>query len=186
MKPLLAATRPRAFTVGAPATTSSVNDEQFHFPTTSQKSSEDLDRHLAESHAGLQDGKVQLNPYTILPSEPVVALKKGLGKTGAVHSVSKGKRKARGGSSSLSRSPPRSESRSRSSRPSGRRKSRSPWKDQRALEEECGDSCFNETLDEDLYRMIKEDKALYEKILRYEVCQGSKSIAKVEDAVLSV
>lgn len=181
MKPLLAATRPRTYNknLGTPSTSSSVNEEHLYIPVTLSKRSTDLGHRLGEIRTGLQDGKVRLDPHPILPSEPLVTKitrKRGVKRTGNVCSVSEGKRKARDGSSSSSCSPSKakSRSRSRSRKPSSRPNSRSPRKNQQ--EKDCSDS---EALDDDLYRIIKEDKVLYERILRYEVCQIS--VGKVCD-----
>ncbi|KAF8517827.1 hypothetical protein JB92DRAFT_3142213 [Gautieria morchelliformis] len=173
-KPLLA-TRPLTlYNAGAPSTSTSVSDERYRLPATSQKRLTDLNRRLAEIPTGGQDGKVQLDPYSIMSSEPVLSkraqatreINKGEHESMG-QSVSNGKKKARDRSSSSSRSRPRSRSRSTSRQPHSRRKSRSPTK-QRMPEEECGDNYLSETLDIELNRIIKEDKVLYERILRYE------------------
>jgi hypothetical protein len=135
---------------------------------TSQRRLLDFDRRLAGISTGLQDPKVQVDPYPTVSTGRVFGEVNMAEHEGGVESIYKGKQKARSCSSSSLRS--RSRSKSRSRKPKSRRKSRSPRKNQRVAEEECGDGYFSDTLDEDLHRIIKEDKVLYERILRYEVC----------------
>jgi hypothetical protein len=174
--PLLAATRPLTFyNAGAPTASNSASDERY-LPGTSQKRLIDLNGRLAEIPAGRQDGKVQLDPYSNISSELVLSkrtqttreINKGEHES-VDQSVYKGKKKARDRSSSSSRSRPSSRSRSASRQPQNRRKSRSSWIEPRMPEEEYGDNYLSETLDKELHRIIKEDKVLYERILRYEV-----------------
>lgn len=168
-KPLLGVTRPRSFhDAEALPISSSLNVDPVHLPMTSQRRLLELDRRLAGISTGFQKGSGQM-----VSSEPVFDQTiEDINMTehdGVVGSVSKGKQKAWTCSPSSSRS--RSRSKSRSRQPSSRLKSRSSPKNQRAPGEDYRNDHLSDTLDEDLHRIIKEDKVLYERILRYEVCR---------------
>lgn len=180
-RPLLAATQPRTFhDVGAPSTFSSVNVEHFPHTVTSQKTLMDFDRRLAERYMGAQHEKDQLGLNPVISSEAVLdeggpAIKINVTQyEDAVRNVYKGKQTAQDDSPSSSRSPSRSRSRLR--KVSGRRKSRSPWKNQWNAEENVAGIYISDTLEKDLFRIIREDKILYEKILRYEVCSSCELV----------
>lgn len=173
-KPLLTVTRPRSFhDAEALPISSSLNVDPVHLPMTSQRRLLELDRRLVGISTGLQEGSGQLDPYQMVSSEPIFDQTiEDINMTehdGVVGSISKGKQKALTCSPPSSRS--RSRSKSRSRQPSSRLKSRSSPKNQRAPGGDCRNDHLSDTLDEDLHRIIKEDKVLYERILRYEVCR---------------
>ena len=140
----------------------------------------DFDRRLAERYMGAQHEKDQLGLNPVISSEAVLdeggpAIKINVTQyEDAVRNVYKGKQTAQDDSPSSSRSPSRSRSRLR--KVSGRRKSRSPWKNQWNAEENVAGIYISDTLEKDLFRIIREDKILYEKILRYEVCSSCELV----------